>query len=84
MMLALQDGWEIMVRFKDYFLFVPQHIKGGNAILQGQAFVEALSVEEQRHFAEYAGLSFEKNSAITNFIKTLSFISEKVKIQKEH
>lgn len=64
---------EIIVRFKDYGFFVPQNIEGKEVILDGEAKVEILSVEEQRHFAEDAGLSTAEINKITTIKKTVAF-----------
>ncbi len=52
MTLELADGEEAMVRFKDYGFFMPKDIEGKQVIVNGLAFVESMSVEDQRHYAE--------------------------------
>lgn len=84
MKMALQDGQEVMVKFKDYAFFVPRDIATGTAIINGKAYVEEMSVEEQRHYAEDAGRSPKEVTAITNPKKTFLFIAEGVKIKREH
>ncbi|MDX1762344.1 MAG: DUF4920 domain-containing protein, partial [Christiangramia sp.] len=48
---------EPMVKFKDYGFFVPKDIEGKEVIVEGIAFIEETSVEDQKHFAEDAGKS---------------------------
>lgn len=57
MTLALTDGTETMVRFKDYGFFMPRDIVGKQVVVNGKAFVEEMSVEDQRHYAKDAGQS---------------------------
>jgi hypothetical protein len=69
----LGDGKSMMVRFKDYGFFVPKDSDGSEAIIQGQAFREEVSVDMLRHFAEDAGKSKEEIAAITKSEVNLSF-----------
>src|SRR5690554_7633391 len=43
---------EAMVRFKDYGFFMPKDITGQEIIVNGKAYIEEMSVDDQRHFAE--------------------------------
>ena len=74
---------EAMVKFKDYGFFMPKDIAGQDVIVDGLAFVEEMSVEEQRHYAEDAGKSKEEVEAITEPKRTLSFISSGVLIPEK-
>jgi hypothetical protein len=69
---------EAMVKFKDYGFFMPKDIAGEEVIVAGKAFVEEMSVDEQRHYAEDAGKTPEEVAAITEPKRTLSFISHGV------
>lgn len=71
---------QAMVKFKDYGFFMPKDLAGSEVIMEGVAFVEEMSVEDQRHFAEDAGKSQEEIDAITTPKRTLSFISSGVLI----
>lgn len=71
---------QAMVRFKDYGFFMPKDIAGQQVIVEGYAFVEEMSVEDQRHFAEDAGKTPEEIAAITTPKRTLSFLSNGVLI----
>ncbi|MCW5517578.1 DUF4920 domain-containing protein [Muriicola sp. Z0-33] len=73
MKVQLEDGQETMVRFKDYGFFVPKDIAGKEVVLNGLAFVEEMSVEDQRHYAKDAGKSDEEIAQITAPKKTFGF-----------
>lgn len=83
MKMALKDGREVMVKFKDYAFFVPRDIEKSKAVIKGKAYIEEVSVEDQRHYAEDAGSSPEEIAEIVNPKKTFSFIAEGVRIKKE-
>lgn len=74
---------EAMVKFKDYGFFMPKDIAGQEIIVEGKAFVEEVSVDEQRHYAEDAGKSKEEIDAITEPKRTLSLVSNGVLIPTE-
>lgn len=69
---------ETLVKFKDYGFFMPKDIAGDEVIVNGRAFVDEMSVEDQQHFAEDAGKSPEEIAAITEPKRTLSVISDGV------
>lgn len=69
---------EAMIKFKDYGFFMPKDIAGDEVIVHGKAFVDEMSIEDQRHFAEDAGKSKEEIAAITAPKKTLSFTADGV------
>ncbi len=69
---------EAMVKFKDYGFFMPMDIEGDEVIVSGKAFVDEMSVEDQRHFAEDAGKSKDEIAAITQPKRTLSFTADGV------
>ena len=78
MRLDLEDGHEVMVKFKDYGFFMPKDIAGKTVIVNGKAFVEEVSVDEQRHYAEDAGKSADEIASITKPKRTLSFEADGV------
>ncbi|MFD2518000.1 DUF4920 domain-containing protein [Salinimicrobium flavum] len=82
MRVDLQDGREVMVKFKDYAFFVPKDIEEKEVILNGKAFVEEVSVEEQRHYAEDAGKTIKEVEAIVEPEITLSFLADGVLIEE--
>ncbi len=83
MKIALDENKETMVKFKDYGFFVPKDIENDTVIVQGKAFVKAMSVEDQRHYASDAGKTEKEINAITKPKKTYSFIAEGVLIKKQ-
>lgn len=64
---------EAMVRFKDYGFFMPKDIAGQEIIMAGKAYIEEMSVEDQRHYAEDGGATAEESLAITEPKRTLTF-----------
>jgi len=81
MTLKLDDGNEVMVKFKDYGFFVPKDIAGKEVIVNGIAFVEETSVDDQRHLAKDAGKSEEDIATITAPKKTFAFEADGVLIK---
>lgn len=82
MNLALEDGSEVMVKFKDYAFFVPKDIEDKEVIVKGKAYVTEMSVEDRQHYAEDAGKSPAEVKAITTPELTLAFLADGVKIKK--
>jgi hypothetical protein len=82
MKVALLNGEEVMVKFKDYAYFVPKNIDASTVFINGLAYVEEMPVEEQKHYAEDAGLSLEEGAAIKEPKKTLMFVADGVVIKK--
>ncbi len=71
---------EAMVRFKDYGFFMPMDIAGQEIIVNGKAYVEEMSVEDQRHYAEDGGKTKDEIAAITETKRTLAFEADGVLI----
>lgn len=82
MTLNLENGNEVMVKFKDYGFFVLKDIAGKEVIVNGNAFVNEVSVEEQRHYAEDAGRTANDIASITQPKRTFSFEADGVLIQQ--
>lgn len=78
MTLNLEDGNEVMVKFKDYGFFMPKDIAGKEVIINGKAFVNEVSVDELHHYAEDAGKTEEEIGNITAPKKTFSFEADGV------
>jgi len=78
MTLDLENGDQVMVRFKDYEFFVPKDASGKTAVVEGRAYYDEVSVETLRHYAEDAGKPKEEIEAITKSEKRLSFIADGV------
>lgn len=83
MRLRLQDGQEAMVRFKDYGFFMPQDIEGREVVVNGQAFVEEMSVEDQKHYAKDGGRSEAEIAKITAPKAIYGFVADGVLLAKE-
>lgn len=82
MTLNLEDGNEVMVKFKDYGFFMPKDIAGKEVIINGKAFVNEVSVDELRHYAEDAGKTDEEIESITEPEKTFSFEADGVLLKQ--
>ena len=78
MTMALGDEKEMRVKFKDYAFFVPKNSAGKEAVVEGWAFREVVSVDEQRHYAEDEGLPQEEIDAITEPMEKISFMADGV------
>ncbi|WP_299254706.1 DUF4920 domain-containing protein [uncultured Lacinutrix sp.] len=78
MKLDLDNGEQVMVKFKDYGFFMPKNIAGQEVIVNGKAYVNEVPVEELRHYAEDAGKSTEEIALITESKKTYSFEADGV------
>ncbi len=82
MKLELKDGKETMVRFKDYSFFMPKDLKGKEVIVNGLAFVEEMSVDDQRHYAEDAGKSKTEIAKISKPKRSFGFEADGVLIKQ--
>ena len=82
MKVVLEDGKEAMVRFKDYGFFMPKDIAGKEVIINGLAFVEEMSVDDQKHYAEDAGKSADEIAEITKPKRTLGFEADGVLLKE--
>jgi hypothetical protein len=83
MKLDLDNGEEVMVKFKDYGFFMPKNIAGKDVIINGKAYVNEVPVSELRHYAEDAGKSAEEIALITESEKTYSFEADGVLLIEE-
>ncbi|AEE18703.1 uncharacterized protein DUF4920 [Dokdonia sp. Hel_I_63] len=83
MRLDIADEEQVFVKFKDYGFFVPTDTKDGNAVVEGKAYLEEVSVDELRHMAEDAGKSKEEIAAITKPERELRFMADGVLIKAE-
>ncbi|MEP0264928.1 DUF4920 domain-containing protein [Dokdonia sp.] len=81
MRLDLGEEQEVFVKFKDYGFFVPLDATG-DAIVQGKAFVEETSVQEQQHLALDGGMSADDIAAITEPKRELKLMAEGVLMKK--
>jgi len=83
MKVDLGTGEQVMVKFKDYGFFMPKNIAGKEVIMNGIAYVEEVSVNEQRHYAEDGGATEAELEAITEPKKTLSFLADGVLLKED-
>lgn len=81
MVLELPGVDDTMVKFLEYGFFVPKDITGKEVIVRGKAFVEVVSVEDQKHFAKDAGKSIDEIVAIREPEKTFGFLADGVLIK---
>lgn len=82
MKLKLDDGEQVMVKFKDYGFFMPKDIAGKEVVINGLAFVNEMSVDDQKHYAQDAGEPTEVIDAITEPKKTYSFEADGVLLKQ--
>lgn len=82
MTLDLPNGQETRVRFKDYGFFVPKDIAGRYVIVEGNAFLQELSVEEQQHYAEEAQNETDP-ATITEPVVSYGFLAHGVLVAPE-
>jgi hypothetical protein len=73
MTVNLGNDTSMRVTFKDYGFFVPKAAGGHEAVMQGVAFKQILSVETLRHYAEDEGKSKEEIAAITEPVTEYTF-----------
>jgi len=78
MKVELDGGEEAIVRFKDYGFFMPKDISGQEVIISGYAFIEEMSVADQKHYAEDGGESEDEIAKITQPKKTFGFEADGV------
>jgi len=66
MTMDLGNGETIRVTFKDYKIFVPKDLGGREVVLDGFAYLDTTSVENQQHYARDAGKSEANIAAIVS------------------
>jgi len=77
----LENGNEMLVRFKDYGFFLPMDADGKTAVLYGKAYTDTISVAQLQHYAEDAGKSKEEIESITEPEVKLAFLASGVKLK---
>ena len=82
MKMELADDYNSFVKFKDYSFFVPLNADNSQAIVNGKAFVDVVSVDELKHYAKDGGKSAQEISKITKPEITYSFLADGVYIKK--
>jgi Domain of unknown function (DUF4920) len=71
----------LMVKFKDYGFFMPKDLVGHEVVLEGDASIKKVSVEQQRHYAKDAGKTEEEIKKITEPKKELQFVAKGVLVK---
>lgn len=82
MKLELANGEESMVRFKDYGFFMPTDINGKEVVVNGFAFVEEMSVADQKHYADDGGMTKEQIEEISKPKMTYGFEADGVLLKQ--
>lgn len=82
MRLELNNGDEAMVKFKNYGFFVPKDIAGREVVVNGNAFVNEMSVADQKHYAKDGGQSVDEIAKITKPKKTFGFLADGVLLKE--
>lgn len=82
MKVDLKDSISSFVRFTDYGFFVPMNAAEQKVIMEGKAFVDVVSIDELKHYAEDAGKSAEEIALITEPKITFAFRADGVAIAK--
>ena len=76
------DYREVFVKFSDFSFFVPNYdIIGKRAIIQGDLFLDTVSVEMLKHYAEDAGKTEKEIAQITEPSYKLGFTADGVIIK---
>lgn len=78
MSIALPGEKESFVRFKDYGFFVPKNADGSEAIVNGKAYLDVVSVAELKHYAKDGGKSQQEIDAIKQPKITYAFMADGV------
>lgn len=81
MTMPLEGEKEMMVKFKDYAFFAPMNSVGKEAVVEGWAYREEVSVEELRHYAEDNNASPEEIEAITEPEERITFMADGIIIE---
>tara|TARA_B100001093_G_C26613322_1_gene921220 strand:- start:443 stop:940 length:498 start_codon:yes stop_codon:yes gene_type:complete len=81
--MSLNTGTDtVFVRFRDYGFFVPtDSVNGKTAIIEGELFIDTISVKMLKHYAEDGGKSEEEIALITEPSYDLNFTADGVIIK---
>jgi Domain of unknown function (DUF4920) len=74
--MELANGNEMRVRFRDYAFFVPKNSAGNKVVLEGTAYREMISVDDQRHYAKDGGASEAELAKITAPKEEFTFMAD--------
>lgn len=78
MKMDIGNGETMMITFKDYGFFVPKDIPGKKVVIEGNATMKSISVDEQKHLAMDAGKPQAEIDAITQPKEELVFVADGV------
>lgn len=81
--LDLGQEQNMMVKFKNHAFFVPKDIKGQQVVVRGKAFIEKISVEQQRHYAKDAGKSKAEIQKITTPKTSYAFMANGILVKEK-
>ncbi|MCB9246492.1 MAG: DUF4920 domain-containing protein [Flavobacteriales bacterium] len=81
MSMAISEDEKVHIKFKDYGFFVPMNAGGHQAIIDGVAYVDTVSVAQLKHRAQDAGKTEEEISAIDHPQVEYSFVANGVIIE---
>jgi hypothetical protein len=82
MSIDLDEKETSFVRFKDYGFFVPLNADGSEAIMNGRAYLDVISVAQLKHYAKDGGKSQEEINKITEPKITYAFQADGVLIKE--
>ena len=82
MQMDLSQNKKSFVKFKDYAFFVPLNADNSEAIVNGLAFIDVVSVDELKHYAKDAGKSQASIDSIIAPKTTYSIMADGVLIKK--
>lgn len=82
MQMDLTESKESFVRFKDYGFFVPLNADKSEAIVNGIAYIDVVTVDELKHYAKDGGKSQAEIDKITKPEVTYAFRATGVLIKK--
>lgn len=77
----LGNGQTMKVTFRDYGFFVPKGAAGKNAVIEGSAYLDTLSVDELRHYAQDGGATQAEIDSIQKPEVEISFVADGVVIK---
>lgn len=81
MSMPIGEDDELFIKFKDYAYFVPMNAGGRDAVVQGYAYVDTVSVSELKHFAQDAGKAQDEIEAIDQPEIRFTFMADAVRIK---
>lgn len=82
MNIAIGNGKNMRVKFKDYAFFMPKDAAGKTVYIDGYAYNDTIPVEQLKHYAEDAKKSKEEIAKITEPEVSISYEANGVIIKK--